>query len=123
MIRINLLPPEIMVARRDEHRWKWVWLAGGLMAVVVAIVWGIVFLQVASSRADVASIQQQAAMLRAQTTRFDVFQRKEDTLRVRKDAVAAATAGRIDWARMLFELGLVLPDDIYLTVFTGSDGA
>jgi Tfp pilus assembly protein PilN len=121
VIRINLIPPEILATRRDERRWKWVWLTGGLFAVVIALVWAVVYLQVATATKDVASIQQEAAAVQAQTSRFDVFQRKEAELRVRKDAVAAAVAGRIDWAQMLFELGLVLPSDVYLTTFTGVD--
>lgn len=121
MIRINLIPPEILASRRDERRWKWVWLFGGLLAVVIALFWAVIFLQVNAATSDVASVQQEAAALTAQASRFDVFQRTEADLSVRKDAVNAAIAGRIDWSQLLFELGLVLPRDIYLTTFTGVD--
>jgi Tfp pilus assembly protein PilN len=123
VIKINLIPREILATRRDERRWKWVWLAGGLIAAVIALFWAAVFLQVATATSDVASIQQEAAALQAQTSRFDVFQRKEADLRVRQDAVDSAVAGRIDWSQMLFELGLVLPRDVYLTTFTGTDNS
>jgi Tfp pilus assembly protein PilN len=123
MIRINLIPPEILQARRDEARWKWVWLAGGIIALAVAIFWAGVYLQLSGATSDVASIQQQASVLQAQTSRFAIFQQQEAALSVRKDAADAAKAGRIDWAELLYELGLVLPRDVYLTTFTGTDNA
>lgn len=123
MIRINLIPPEILQARKDEALFKWVWLAGAAVTVILVLFWGIMFLQVMSSTAEVASIQAQAAQLQSETSRFSIFQQKEAELQVRRAAVAAATQGRVDWARLLNELGLVLPNDIYLTSFTGSDNA
>jgi Tfp pilus assembly protein PilN len=123
MIRINLIPPEILQNRKDETRWKWLWLGGGVLALVLAMFWGIMFLQVITSTADVASVQQQAATLQAQSSRFRVFQQQEADLRTRQAAVAAAMRGRIDWARLLNELGLVLPTDVYLTNLTGVDNS
>lgn len=123
MIRINLIPPEILQARKDEALFKWIWLGGVVSAVVLVLFWGVMFLQVMSSTAEVASIQAQAAQLQSETSRFSIFQQKEAELQIRRSAVAAATHGRVDWARLLNELGLVLPNDIYLTSFTGSDNA
>lgn len=123
MIRINLIPPEILQARKDEALFKWVWLGGAIVSVVLVIFWGFMFLQVMAATTDVVSIQQQASQLQAETSRFSIFQQKEAELNLRRGAVAAATEGRIDWARMLNELGLVLPDDVYLTSLTGSDNA
>lgn len=121
MIRINLIPPEILQSRKDEARWKWVWLGAGVVALLVAMWWGVLYIQVASSTSDVASIQQQAASEQAQASRFEIFKQQESDLSVRKAAVAAAIKDRINWAKMLYELGLVLPNDVYLTTFTGTD--
>jgi Tfp pilus assembly protein PilN len=123
VIRINLIPPEILQSRKDERRWKWVWLAGGIAALAVAIFWATTYLQVSAAAGDVASIQQQVAELQGQTSRFAVFSQQEDQLRLRQDAVDAAIKGRIDWSEMLYELGLVLPSDVYLTTFTGTDNS
>lgn len=123
MIRINLIPPEILQSRKDEQRWKWVWLAGGIAAVAVALFWAATYLQLSSATSDVASIQQDVANAQAQTSRFAVFEQKEAELKVRQDAVDTASKGRIDWSQLLYELGLVLPRDVYLTTFTGVDNA
>jgi Tfp pilus assembly protein PilN len=121
VIRINLIPPEILQNRRDERRWKWMALAGGVIAAVLVLFWAFMALQVTASAAEVDSIVAEVTGLEAQAAQFQVFQRTEADLAVRKSAVAAATAGAVDWARMLYELGLVLPKDIYLTQFTGAD--
>lgn len=121
MIRINLIPPEVLAERQNDRRWKWAFLAAGIVTLLIVMAWAFMFIQVAASTSDVASIQQQAAQLTAQTSRFSVFQAKESELRVRKDAVDSAIAGKIDWAQMLYELGLVLPNDTFLTTFTGVD--
>jgi len=123
VIRINLIPPEILQARKDEQRWKWVWLAGGVAALVVALFWAATYLQLSSATSDVAGIQQDVANAQAQTSRFAVFEQKEADLKVRQDAVEAAKKGRIDWSQLLYELGLVLPRDVYLTTFTGVDNS
>jgi Tfp pilus assembly protein PilN len=122
VIRINLIPPEILQNRMDEQRWKWVWLGGGVLVLAIAVFWGVMMLQVTSASIDVASVQQEASNLQSQTSRFAIFQQKESDLAARKAAVTAVVKNRIDWARMLNELGLVLPKDVYLTTFTGTDG-
>lgn len=123
MIRINLIPPEILQARRDERRWKWVWLGGGILALVIALLWAVTYLQVKTATDDVASTQQQAASVQAEAARFDVFQQEETDLDTRKASVAAAEAGRIDWSSVLYDVSLVMPTDIYLTTFTGADNS
>jgi Tfp pilus assembly protein PilN len=123
VIRINLIPPEILQSRRDEQRWKWVWLAGGIAALAVALFWAATYLQLQTATSDVAGIQQDVATAQALTSRFAVFEQKEAELKVRQDAVDTATKGRIDWSQMLYELGLVLPRDVYLTTFTGVDNS
>jgi len=121
VIRINLIPPEILQNRKDERRWKWMALAGGIIAAVLVMFWAFMALQVTASVAEVDSIVAEATALESQAAQFQVFKQTEADLGVRKSAVVAAKAGEVDWARMLYELGLVLPKDIYLTSFTGSD--
>ena len=122
MIRINLIPPEILQNRRDERLWKWLALTGAVIAAVLVMFWAFMALQVTASTAEVDSVVQGATQLETQAQTFQVFQKTEADLNVRKNAIVAAKSGAVDWARMLYELGLVLPKDIYLTAFTGTDG-
>jgi Tfp pilus assembly protein PilN len=119
--RINLIPPEILQNRKDERRWKWIALASGVVVAVLVMFWAFMALQVTASQAEVDSIAQEVTGLETQAAQFQVFQRVESDLKVRQNAVIAAKAGAVDWARMLYEFGLVIPRDIYLTSFTGTD--
>ena len=96
-------------------------LAGGVIAAVLVMFWAFMALQVTASTAEVESVVTQATQLETQAQEFQVFQKTEADLNMRKNAVVAAKAGAVDWARMLYEIGLVLPKDIYLTAFTGTD--
>jgi Tfp pilus assembly protein PilN len=114
VIRINLLPPEIGQKRRDEHRWQWVIVGGIVVAVVFAGVFMFMQLQVSMKQGEVASVKQQAAVLAEQAQRFQIFQEKQADLAIRRGIVAGALAGRVDWSRLLSEVALVLPSDVYL---------
>jgi hypothetical protein len=114
MIRINLLPPEIVQKRKDEKRWRWVALGGVAAVVVVTLGFLVLQFQVSVKQAEVASVRQQAASLKSKADKFKIFQVKKADLAARKLIADGALAGRMDWSKLLAELCLVLPSDIYL---------
>lgn len=115
MIRINLLPPEITQKRKDERRWRWVVIAGIFATVAFALVFLLLQFQVSMKQGEVASVKQQAAVLGEQAQRFQIFQEKQAELANRSAIVTGALVGRIDWSRLLSEVAMVLPSDVYLT--------
>lgn len=121
MIRINLLPPEIIQKRRDESRWKWVWLGALLTTVVLALFYMFMFVQVTLKASEVAAAKQEAEQLQGTTQRFAIFQQKENDLVQRKAIVATAGNGRVDWARLLNEMSMMLPTDVYLTSLSAQE--
>ncbi len=123
MIRINLIPPEIVQKRKDEQRWQWIAVGGVVLAVVIALVYAVMFFQVVGQQSEVASIRQQAASLQAETSRFQIFQQKQSELQTVQAAITAASKDRVDWAQMLDDIGLVLPTDSFLTAFNGTEGS
>jgi Tfp pilus assembly protein PilN len=114
MIRINLLPPEIVQKRKDEKRWRWVALGGVVATVIVVLGFLVLQFQVSAKQAEVASVRQQAASLKEKADKFRIFQEKRTDLATRKAVADVALAGRMDWSKLLAELCLVLPSDIYL---------
>ena len=122
MIRINLIPPEVLQKRRDEGRWRWLWLGALVVAVALGLFYAVLFFDTVGIRAQVANAKEQAASLQQSARMFAVFRDRETELSTRRAAVIAAATGRIDWANMLDELGLVLPTDMYLTSFVGAEG-
>jgi Tfp pilus assembly protein PilN len=114
VIRINLLPPEIVQKRKDEKVWRWVALGGAVALVVVGLVFSVLQLQIAGKQYEVSSVRQQAAALQVKADKFKIFQEKRADLENRRRIAAGALAGRTDWSKVLSEICLVLPSDIYL---------
>jgi hypothetical protein len=121
VIRINLIPPEIVEKRKDEKRWRWVLLAGVAAAALVFVFYGVMWYQVTVRQSEVAALKQEAESLQAETVRFRIFQQNEAALTTRKRVVAAASAGRVDWARMFNEISMVLPTDMFLLTLQGTE--
>jgi Tfp pilus assembly protein PilN len=119
--RINLLPPEITQKRSDERRWTYV-IAGILaLFVLVAGLWFVMLIQVVSKQSEVAGVQQQADTLSGQVARFSIFQQKQDDMNSRQAVVSAALTNRVDWSEILYEMSLIMPADVYLVRFAGSN--
>lgn len=121
MIRINLIPPEILDKRKDEQRWRWVLVAGMVALVLVAAFYLVMFVQVSAKQSEVASLKQEAESRQAEASRFRIFQQKESDLSSRRSVVLTAKAGRVDWARMFNEISMVLPTDMYLIALSGAE--
>jgi len=114
VIRINLLPPEIGRKRRDEERWRWVVLGAVVVGLVLAGLFVMLQFQVSARQSEVASVKQQAEGLQQSAARFQVFQEKQTDLDNRKRVASTALAGRVEWSKLLSEIALVMPSDIYV---------
>jgi Tfp pilus assembly protein PilN len=123
MIRINLLPPEILQKRKTEGRL--LYLAGAFLFVVtvLAVFWFIMLGRVNTQRDVVAEKQQEAVDLQAEAARYQVFEDKQADLQARKDIAQNAFAGQVDWNRLFEELSLVLPTDMWLDSMTADEAA
>jgi Tfp pilus assembly protein PilN len=121
MMRINLLPPEILERRRAERRIGYVVLAAIAVAVVLAGVWAFSYFRLEAKRQELASIQQQVQAAQAQAQQLAVFEERASQLEARRAIAAQAFAGKRDWAKLLDELSLVLPDDVWLQTLTAGE--
>ncbi len=115
MIRINLLPPEIIEKRKYERYYPYVLIVGAVLAFVILAVWGYLQLMNGARTAELQSIEQSAADLRKQAEVLSVFELKETELKARQQAANAALAGRVDIGRVAEEVSLVLPEEVWLT--------
>lgn len=114
MMRINLLPPEILERRKAERRFSWVILAAIVIAVVLAGVWAIAYFQLQGKQDELAAIQQQVQATNAQAEKLAIFEERAAELETRRTTANLALADRRDWAKLFNELSLVLPADIWI---------
>lgn len=122
MMRVNLLPPDILERRKAEKRVGWVVLAAIGVAVVLAIVWAVGYFQLQGKRDELASVQQQTQLATAQANQLAIFEQRATELETRRATAAQALAGRVNWARLFDELSLVLPSDVWLKNMMAEEG-
>jgi Tfp pilus assembly protein PilN len=121
MMRINLLPPEILERRKAEKRIAWVILAAVLVAVALAAVWGFAYFRLQGKQDELAAMQQQVESTNAQAAQLAIFEERAAELETRRATAEFALQGRRNWARLLNELSLVLPTDVWLTTLSATE--
>lgn len=114
MMRINLLPPEILERRKAERRFGWVIVAALVVAVLLAAVWALAFFQVQGTEQELASIQQEVQSTNAQAAQLAIFEERATELETRRATAQLALSNRRNWARLMSELSLVLPSDVWV---------
>ncbi len=118
MVRINLLPQEIIEKRRFERDIRYVAFAGVIVLVVLFAVYGLLAIQVGQRNAELQDRQQTEANLRAQAEAFRIFEEKESELEARLQLADEALAGRVEWGRLANEVSLIMPADVWLVTLT-----
>lgn len=121
MMRINLLPPEILERRRAEKRIGWVILAAISIAVVLAGVWTFGYFRVQAKQDELAALQQQVQSTNAQANQLAIFEQRAAELQTRRGLVSLALGDRRDWARLLDEISLVLPADMWVQTISANE--
>jgi Tfp pilus assembly protein PilN len=121
MVRINLLPREIVEKRKFENLFVWVLLVGGGVAVLVLAAWLILFVQVQGKKDLLQTQQERAAKALEQAEAYRVFEEREGTLSERLIVAQQALAGRVDWGRITNEISLVLPSDTWFDRLEGDE--
>lgn len=118
MVRINLLPQEIIEKRRFERDVRYVAFAGVIVLVVLFAVYGLLAIQVGQRNAELQDRKQTEANLRAQAEAFRIFEEKESELEARLQLADEALAGRVEWGRLANEVSLIMPTDVWLVTLT-----
>lgn len=120
---VNLIPAEERSGERRPMR-------GGPLAYVVvaalalALV-GVTMLvltgnQVSDREAEVAQLEEETATVEARANALDAYTQFHDVRAARVATVTSLAQSRFDWERVMRELALILPDDVWLTNLTGT---
>jgi Tfp pilus assembly protein PilN len=87
-------------------------LAAALIAVTLTVLVGN---QVSDRKDEKASLEAQVAQEQATADRFQSFADFASTQQAREQTVSQLARSRFDWERVLRELAIVIPDDVWLT--------
>ncbi|TDB38937.1 MAG: hypothetical protein D9V44_04500 [Actinobacteria bacterium] len=116
MMRINLLPPEILEKRKGEKRLVYVAVVAVIVVIVLAGVYGLAYMQTSAKKTQVAAREQELATTQTRANELAVFEEKSLELERRKAVADTALAGRFNWSRLYDEISLVMPTDLWATV-------
>jgi Tfp pilus assembly protein PilN len=120
---VNLIPPE---DRRGEHAplrtgsLPYV-LLGALVALLIGIT-AVVLInnQIADSRSEVATLEREDATASAKAQRLATYTAFRSMSEQRVATVNSLADSRFDWERVMRELSLVLPSDVWLVGLTAT---
>ncbi len=119
---VNLIPS-------DERRGQRTAMRGGPAAYIVvgallAALAGVTVLvitdnQISDRKAEVAQLKQEDAVAKARAQRLAAYTQFGGVRDQRVATVTSLADSRFDWERVMRELSLILPDDVWLTSLTG----
>jgi Tfp pilus assembly protein PilN len=120
---VNLIPPEQRRGDRAPMR------TGPLSYVVVAVLGvalvGVTLLvlannQIADRESEKANLQSQVSQAEAEAERLASFAAFASLQEAREETVSSLARSRFDWERVLRELAIVIPSDVWLTGLTAT---
>jgi Tfp pilus assembly protein PilN len=118
--RISLLPTENVIIREQRRQMAMVGAAVGALAVVLILLWVGRAAQVSSEKNKAAKAEAQAAQTQAQIRSLGDVTSLGTDLAARQAAVRSVLTNDVAWTRLLQEVATVLPNDVWLTQFSGT---
>lgn len=118
--RISLLPGEIAVHKRERRQ---VMLAAAAVAVFAGLLMAVYSLRngrVSEAEDDAAIAEARTGELQAQIAQLSDVEVLEADIAARRASVQGVLAGDVAWGRLLQEVAAVLPNDVWLTSFSGT---
>lgn len=120
---VNLIPLEDRPGERRPLRGgplAYV-LVGALAAAVIGVATlAITNNQIAESKAEIATLESETAAAEARAQELSAYTEFHSVSEQRTATVSSLAESRFDWQRVMEELALVLPDDVWLTNLTGT---
>ena len=120
---VNLIPPEERRGERAPSRTGGLaYVVVGVLAVALLAVVGVVLTdnQIAERQAQVTELKGQLEQATAEADRLRSYADFATMQQTRAETVSTLAESRFDWYRVLHELGLVIPNDVWLTDLQGA---
>jgi Tfp pilus assembly protein PilN len=123
---VNLIPPEERHGERPPLRTGP--LAYAIVAVLALALIGVTLMvlasnKVADNKSDVESLKAQVDVAKTQAKRLSSYTSFAAMQKARQDTVTSLAESRFDWERVLREVAIVIPGDVWLTNLTASASA
>jgi Tfp pilus assembly protein PilN len=120
---VNLIPVEDRPGGRRPMRGGPIAyvIVGALAAAVIGVaVLAVTSNQISDSKAEIAKLEEETAAVEARARALDAYTQFHGLREQRLATVTSLADSRFDWERVMRELALVLPSNVWLTNLTGT---
>jgi Tfp pilus assembly protein PilN len=114
MVRINLLPAEVLERRKYERFYPYIFIGGAIVLAVIAIIWVGAQFMIASKTAALQDVEETEAKLNRQAESLAIFEQQQDALKQRELVAFKALSGRVNIGKIMEEISLVLPVEVWV---------
>jgi type IV pilus assembly protein PilM len=121
--RISLLPREVAAVREQRRQAFGIGVAVAGLAAVLLALWAARSAQVADEKDEAEEAEQRVARLQQERARLADGDALTTELSQRRAQVEFVLSTDIAWTRLFNEVATVIPNDVWLTSFTGTKGA
>jgi Tfp pilus assembly protein PilN len=122
MQRVELLPQAYFEQRRQRRTTALVVTGGLVVLMLLAGYWLVLGAQITSAENELASTRASNERLQGEIDALQRFATMETELQAKQGALAQVMAGDVDWPRILTEVAMVIPGEVWLTGMTASAG-
>jgi Tfp pilus assembly protein PilN len=120
MNRINLLPPAERVKASREQGIAYALLALIAVIVVLGVVYVLEHNKITAKQSTLDATTAQVDQLNSQIAALQPYETLQGTASAMSDMAAQVADARVDWASILGELSLVVPDNVEFTSFSAT---
>jgi Tfp pilus assembly protein PilN len=119
---VNLIPPEERGDKAPIRTGPIAYLLVGALALALGAITMLVLTdnKVSDRKAEIAGLKLEAAAERARAEQLAPFASFNSVEQQRNATIKSLANSRFDWERIMRELALIIPSDVWLTELTGS---
>jgi type IV pilus assembly protein PilM len=121
-LRINLLPSEVVEARRQRRQAVFAGTAVGALALLLGGAWFARTAQVSHTRTSAAHAEAQVVSLQSSIDKLKDVTTVQTDLTNRQQQVKNTLASDVDWVRLIQQVTAVMPDDVWMNSFSAQQG-
>jgi Tfp pilus assembly protein PilN len=118
--RISVLPTEVAAVRAQRRQFVLGLAAVGVLALLLLLLWLARMASVRDQQDKAKRAEAQTAALQQQVNALQSVTALDTQLAQRRQLITAALSDDVAWTRLLQEIATVIPNDVWLTSFTGS---
>ena len=117
-ININLLPPHVFEKRRAERLLFLLIIGTVILVFVLFLVYTLLSVQVSQKEGAVEDLRAQSDRLNKKISVLSRFETEKKKLQGQENILVKALSGEVPWHEILYEVGMVIPSDVWLTSVT-----